>query len=172
MAKAKAKSKKLPFSVKDFVVYPTHGVGQITDISSEEIAGFSLQLYVIHFTAEKMTLRVPVGKAEESGLRQISTKDKMQIAITALKGKARSKRTMWSRRATEYDDKINSGDPVAIAEVVRDLYRKPDQPDQSYSERQMYERALSRLALEVSLVDKIEPGAATEQLETLLLKAA
>ena len=172
MAKAKAKSKKLPFSVKDFVVYPTHGVGQITDISSEEIAGFSLQLYVIHFTAEKMTLRVPVGKAEESGLRQISTKDKMQIAITALKGKARSKRTMWSRRATEYDDKINSGDPVAIAEVVRDLYRKPDQPDQSYSERQMYERALSRLALEVSLVDKIEPGAATEKLETLLLKAA
>ena len=172
MAKAKAKSAKLPFSTKDYVVYPTHGVGQIIDISSEEIAGFSLQLYVIHFTAEEMTLRVPVGKAEESGLRQISSKDKMQNAITTLKGKARAKRTMWSRRAQEYEAKINSGDPVAIAEVVRDLYRKPDQPDQSYSERQMYEAALSRLALEVSLVDKIEPGAATEKLETLLLKAA
>ena len=172
MAKAKVKSKKLPFSVKDYVVYPTHGVGQITDISSEEIAGFSRQLYVINFTAEKMTLRVPVGKAEDSGLRQISSKDQMQNAITTLKGKARAKRTMWSRRAQEYEAKINSGDPVAIAEVVRDLYRKPDQPDQSYSERQMYESALNRLALEVSLVDKIEPGAATEKLETLLLKAA
>jgi CarD family transcriptional regulator len=96
----------------------------------------------------------------------------MQNAITTLKGKARAKRTMWSRRAQEYEAKINSGDPVAIAEVVRDLYRKPDQPDQSYSERQMYESALNRLALEVSLVDKIEPGAATEKLETLLLKAA
>jgi len=172
MARAKAKSKKLPFSVKDYVVYPTHGVGQVTEISSEEIAGFSLQLYVIHFAAEKMTLRVPVEKAEESGLRKISSKDNMQNAIKALKGRARAKRTMWSRRAQEYEAKINSGDPVAIAEVVRDLYRKPDQPDQSYSERQMYESALGRLALEVALVEKIEPDAATEKLESLLLKAA
>ncbi|MEK9683480.1 MAG: CarD family transcriptional regulator [Rhodospirillaceae bacterium] len=172
MAKAGPKAKKLLFSVKDYVVYPTHGVGQVVEISSEEIAGFSLQLYVIHFAAEKMTLRVPVGKAEESGLRGVSSKDQMQAAIGALKGKARAKRTMWSRRAQEYEAKINSGDPVAIAEVIRDLYRKPDQPDQSYSERQMYESALSRLALEVAVVDKIEPDAATEKLETLLLKAA
>ncbi len=173
--KAKTKprvKKKLPFAVNDYVVYPTHGVGRVTDIVTEEIAGFELQLFVISFAAEKMTLRVPVGKAEDSGLRKISSREKMQTAIGTLRGKARVKRTMWSRRAQEYEAKINSGDPVAIAEVVRDLHRPPDQPDQSYSERQMYEAALGRLALELALVEKIEPEAATEKLETLLLKAA
>ena len=171
-AKAKAKGKKLPFVVKDYVVYPTHGVGQVIDVVKEEVAGFKLQLFVIRFAAEKMTLRVPVGKVEESGLRKISSKDKMQAAVGTLKGRARAKRTMWSRRAQEYDAKINSGDPVAIAEVVRDLHRPPDQPDQSYSERQMYESAISRLALELALVEKIEVDAATQKLENMLVKAA
>jgi len=171
-AKAKPKAKKLPYAPKDYVVYPTHGVGQVTDVVTEEVAGFDLQLYVINFAAEKMTLRVPVGKAQESGLRKISSKDKMQTAVGTLKGRARAKRTMWSRRAQEYESKINSGDPIAIAEVVRDLHRPPDQPDQSYSERQMYEAAMSRLALELSLVEKIELDAATTKLETMLIKTA
>jgi CarD family transcriptional regulator len=164
--------KKLAFAANDYVVYPTHGVGRVVDVVTEEIAGFELQLFVINFAAEKMTLRVPVGKADDSGLRKISSREKMQTAIGTLRGKARAKRTMWSRRAQEYEAKINSGDPVAIAEVVRDLHRPPDQPDQSYSERQMYEAALSRLSLELALVEKIEPDAATEKLETMLLKAA
>ena len=171
-AKAKPKAKKLPYAPKDYVVYPTHGLGQVTDVVTEEVAGFELQLYVINFAAEKMTLRVPVGKAQESGLRKISNKDKMQTAVGTLKGRARAKRTMWSRRAQEYESKINSGDPIAIAEVVRDLHRPPDQPDQSYSERQMYEAAMSRLALELSLVEKIELDAATTKLETMLIKTA
>jgi len=170
--KPKQNSKKLPFSVKDFVVYPTHGVGNVVDVVTEEVAGFELKLYVINFAAEKMTLRVPIEKAEESGLRKISTREKMQTAIGTLRGRARSKRTMWSRRAQEYEAKINSGDPIAIAQVVRDLHRPPEQPDQSYSERQMYEAALNRLSLELALVEKIEPEAATERLETLLQKAA
>jgi len=169
---AKAKPAKLPFAAGDYVVYPTHGVGQVSDVVTEEIAGFKLRLFVINFAAEKMTLRVPIDKADESGLRKISSRDKMQTAIGTLRGKARAKRTMWSRRAQEYEAKINSGDPVSIAEVVRDLHRGPDQPDQSYSERQMYEAALNRLAHEMALVEKIEPDAATERLETLLLKAA
>jgi len=170
--KPRAKKKRFPFAANDYVVYPTHGVGRVTDIVTEEVAGFELELFVINFAAEKMTLRVPVGKAEESGLRKISSREKMQTAIGTLRGKARAKRTMWSRRAQEYEAKINSGDPVAIAGVVRDLHRPPGQPDQSYSERQMYEAALGRLALELALVEKIEPDAATEKLETLLLKAA
>jgi CarD family transcriptional regulator len=173
MAKTKSKAKKkLPFAAGDYVVYPTHGVGKVVDVASEEIAGFDLRLFVINFAAEKMTLRVPVEKAEDSGLRKISSREKMQTAIGTLRGRARAKRTMWSRRAQEYEAKINSGDPVAIAEVVRDLHRPPDQPDQSYSERQMYEAALNRLALELALVEKIEPDAATQRLENMLLKAA
>jgi len=163
---------KLAFAAGDYVVYPTHGVGKVTDVVTEEIAGFKLQLFVIEFAAEKMTLRVPVAKAGDSGLRKISTRDKMQTAIGTLRGRARAKRTMWSRRAQEYEAKINSGDPVSIAEVVRDLHRGPEQPDQSYSERQMYEAALNRLANEMALVEKIEMDAATERLESLLLRAA
>ena len=165
-------AKKLPFSVNDYVVYPTHGVGKVVGVATEEIAGFELRLFVINFSVEKMTLRVPVTKAEESGLRKISTRDKMELAMTKLRGRARAKRTMWSRRAQEYEAKINSGDPVAIAEVVRDLHRNPDQPDQSYSERQMYEAALNRLANELALVEKIELVAAAEKVEQLLVKAA
>lgn len=154
------------------MVYPTHGVGKVVAVVTEEISGFDLKLFVIKFAAEKMTLRVPVTKVTESGLRKISTREKMESAMTALRGRARSKRTMWSRRAQEYEAKINSGDPVAIAEVVRDLHRNPDQPDQSYSERQMYEAALGRLSHELSLVEKIELTAAAERVQNFLLKVA
>ncbi len=164
------KSKKLPFSVGDYVVYPTHGVGKVTDIAAENVAGFDLQLFVINFETEKMTLSVPVEKVTDSGLRKISTREKMDTAMTTLRGRARSKRTMWSRRAQEYEAKINSGDPVQIAEVVRDLHRGPEQPDQSYSERQMYEAALNRLTNELALVEKIGSEAATEKVASLLVK--
>ncbi len=164
--------KKLPFSSGDYVVYPTHGVGKVVAVVTEEISGFDLKLFVIKFAAEKMTLRVPVSKVAESGLRTISTREKMETAMTTLRGRARAKRTMWSRRAQEYEAKINSGDPVAIAEVVRDLHRNPDQPDQSYSERQMYEAALGRLSHELSLVEKIELDAAAERVQNHLLKVA
>ena len=161
---------KLVFSEGDYVVYPTHGVGKVLGIEDREIAGFDLKLFVISFESEKMTLRVPVDKVKDSGLRKISSRAKMKAAMTTLKGRARGKRTMWSRRAQEYDAKINSGDPVAIAEVVRDLHRAAGQPDQSYSERQMYEAALDRLAQELALVEKIDPDAAAEKLETVLDK--
>jgi CarD family transcriptional regulator len=161
---------KLPFSKGDYVVYPTHGVGKVLGVERQEVAGFDLQLFVISFAAEKMTLRVPTDKVKESGLRKLSSRDKMQTAMTTLKGRARAKRTMWSRRAQEYEAKINSGDPVAIAEVVRDLHRAAGQPDQSYSERQMYEAALQRLCGELALVEKIDSAAASEKVETFLIK--
>ena len=161
---------KLVFSEGDYVVYPTHGVGKVLGIEEREVAGFDLKLFVISFEAEKMTLRVPVDKVKDSGLRKISSRTKMKTAMTTLKGRARGKRTMWSRRAQEYDAKINSGDPVAIAEVVRDLHRAAGQPDQSYSERQMYEAALDRLAQELALVEKIDADAAAERLEAVLEK--
>jgi len=165
---AKSASKKLPFAKGDYVVYPTHGVGKVTGIEKREVAGFNLQLFVILFDSEKMTLRVPVEKVTDSGLRKISSKEKMQAVTATLKGRARSKRTMWSRRAQEYEAKINSGDPVAIAEVVRDLYRAAGQPEQSYSERQMYEAALERLVNEYALVEKLDVEAATEKIENVL----
>ena len=163
---------KLLFSEGDYVVYPTHGVGRVLGIEDREVAGFDLKLFVISFEAEKMTLRVPVDKVKDSGLRKISSRAKMKTAMVTLKGRARGKRTMWSRRAQEYDAKINSGDPVAIAEVVRDLHRAAGQPDQSYSERQMYEAALERLAQELALVEKIDRDAAAERLEAVLEKPA
>ncbi len=153
----------------DFVVYPTHGVGKVTDIETKEISGQKLQLFVISFEGERMTLRVPTGKAKASGLRRLSSRKIMDDALTTLKGKARVKRTMWSRRAQEYEAKINSGDPVAIAEVVRDLHRNTGQPDQSFSERQIYEAAVDRLANEVAAVDKSDKERATEKMITLLL---
>lgn len=159
---------KLPFSKGDYVVYPTHGVGKVMGVEKQEIAGFQLQLFVISFDSEKMTLRVPVGKVKDSGLRKISSRDKMATAMTTLRGRARAKRTMWSRRAQEYEAKINSGDPVSIAEVVRDLHRSSDQPEQSYSERQIYEAALDRLVRELAVVEQIDEDAATEKLVSVL----
>ncbi len=162
---------KMMFSRGDFVVYPTHGVGQVVGVEKQEIAGHSLKLFVISFEHERMTLRVPVEKATNSGLRKLSSKKIMDGALSTLKGRARVKRTMWSRRAQEYEAKINSGDPISIAEVVRDLHRRADQPDQSFSERQIYEQALDRLASEVAAVEKIDMEKAQTKLEKLLMVA-
>ena len=160
-----AKSKNHPYSVGDYIVYPKHGVGRVTELETQEIAGLSLELYVIRFEKERMTLRVPTNKAEASGMRRLSSDATLQEAFTTLKGKARVKRTMWSRRAQEYEAKINSGDLVSIAEVVRDLHRGEDQPEQSYSERQIYESALGRLARELAAVEDIDEAAAMVKLE-------
>ena len=171
MAKTKTKTRvkqTFEFGKGDFVVYPTHGVGKVTGIETKEIAGQSLTLYVIQFEKERMTLRVPVTKAEASGLRRLSDRKVIDAALKTLTGRSRVKRTMWSRRAQEYEAKINSGNPVSIAEVVRDLHRGPDQPDQSYSERQMYQAAIDRLARELAAVESIDHEAATEKLEKLL----
>jgi CarD family transcriptional regulator len=159
---------EVPFSEGDYVVYPTHGVGLVRAIEKQSIAGIDLELFVITFDRDRMTLRVPVPKARQSGLRKLSSRSVMDTALSTLKGRARVKRTMWSRRAQEYEAKINSGDPVSIAEVVRDLHRHANQPDQSYSERQIYEAALERLAAELAAVDGIERDKATQKLETLL----
>jgi CarD family transcriptional regulator len=161
----------LKFRGGEWVVYPTHGVGKVAGIEEAEIAGCRLELIVIHFDKDRMTLRIPVGKARNSGLRPLSSRDQMKSALRTLKGRSRVKRTMWSRRAQEYEAKINSGDPVSIAEVVRDLHRNADQPDQSYSERQIYQAALDRLVREFAAVEDLDENAATEKLEAML-KAA
>ena len=166
-----AKSKQAEYSAGDFVVYPTHGVGKVLGVEKQEISGITLDLIIIRFDKDRMTLRVPVEKAEMSGLRKLSTKKVMDAALQTLKGRSRVKRTMWSRRAQEYEAKINSGDPVSIAEVVRDLHRNADQPDQSYSERQMYQAALDRLAREVAALERIDEQAAADKLEELLRAA-
>ena len=168
---SKPAKQKMPFKPGDFVVYPTHGVGKVVSIEIQEIAGHKLKLFVISFDRDRMMLRVPVAKATSSGLRRLSSRKKMENAMETLKGRARVKRTMWSRRAQEYEAKINSGDPISIAEVVRDLHRTEDQPDQSYSERQMYQAALDRLARELAAVEKIDETAATHKLEELLTAA-
>ncbi|MCW2238288.1 CarD family transcriptional regulator [Azospirillum canadense] len=165
-------SNKLDFEAGDFVVYPAHGVGRVEGIETHSIAGMEVQLYAITFEKERMTLKVPVGKAKAAGLRRLSTKDRIKVALETLQGRSRVRRTMWSRRAQEYEAKINSGDPVSIAEVVRDLYRGADQSDQSYSERQIYQAALERLARELAAVEKIDEMKATERLELVLKKAA
>ncbi|SMH55073.1 CarD family transcriptional regulator [Azospirillum agricola] len=165
-------SNKLDFEAGDFVVYPAHGVGRVEGIETHSIAGLEVQLYAITFEKERMTLKVPVGKARNAGLRRLSTKDRIKVALETLQGRSRVRRTMWSRRAQEYEAKINSGDPVSIAEVVRDLYRGADQSDQSYSERQIYQAALERLARELAAVEMIDELKATERLESVLSKAA
>ena len=150
------KTKKPEFRPDEFVVYPAHGVGKIISIEEQEIAGLHLELFVISFEKDKMTLRVPTHKATEIGMRQLSTPDVVSKALDTLKGKARVKRAMWSRRAQEYEQKINSGDLLSIAEVVRDLHRTDDQREQSYSERQLYEAALERLTREVAAVSGVD----------------
>lgn len=167
---AKKKS-TLDFAIGDYVVYPKHGVGQITEIETQEVMGTTLELYVVTFDKERMTLRVPLNKAETVGMRKLSTKVTIQEAFTTLKGKARIKRTMWSRRAQEYEAKINSGDIVSIAEVVRDLHRNADQPEQSYSERQIYEAAIGRLARELAVIEDIDEQSAMTRLEKVLIAA-
>ncbi len=157
-----------PFNEGDLVVYPTHGVGKVAAIEKQHIAGHELELFVITFDRDRMTLRIPVPKAKNSGLRKLSTRSVMDEALGTLATRAKIKRAMWSRRAQEYEAKINSGDPLAIAEVVRDLHRNANQPDQSYSERQIYEAALDRLACELAAVERILPDEATQKLEKLL----
>ena len=176
MAVARKKEDKilaetLGFSTGDFVVYPTHGVGKILGIENQEIAGYQLKVFVVHFDKDRMTLRVPVGKAKNSGLRRLSTRKEMDAALSKLKGRSRAKRTMWSRRAQEYEAKINSGDPASIAEVVRDLYRNVGQPEQSYSERQIYQAALDRLVREFAAVENIDEAAAAKRVEQMLSAA-
>src|SRR5438105_12593613 len=166
------KEKDVGFKTGDFVVYPTHGVGKIVGIETQDISGISLQVIIINFDKDRMTLRVPVSKAKNSGLRRLSTRKVMDAALTTLKGRSRVKRAMWSRRAQEYEAKINSGDPVSIAEVVRDLHRAENQPEQSYSERQLYESALDRMAREVAAIERIDRDAAITLLNKSLVKVA
>ena len=168
MVQKKNSARKLRFKPNEFVVYPAHGVGKIVDVEEQEIAGSKLELYVIDFEKEKMRLRVPIGKCDAVGMRKLTDKADLDEALNVLRGRARVKRTMWSRRAQEYEAKINSGDIIALAEVVRDLYRSDKQPEQSYSERQLFEAALDRFAREVAAVKKLPEAGAVSEIEEVL----
>ena len=164
----KTASKKNEFLPEQYVVYPSHGIGQILEIEKKEIAGQMLKMYVIEFEKEKMILRVPIEKTKEIGVRKVSTKNQLKEIFEILTGKAKIRRTMWSRRAQEYEAKINSGDIKLLTEVVRDLFRSDSQPEQSYSERQLYEAARERLSREVAVIEKIDEQKAIEKMETVL----
>jgi CarD family transcriptional regulator len=166
----KPSNQRQGFKTHEFIVYPAHGVGQIVAIEEQDIAGFKLELFVISFAKDKMILRVPTTKVASVGMRKLAEPAVVRRALDTLKGRARIKRTMWSRRAQEYEAKINSGDIVAIAEVVRDLYRSETQPEQSYSERQLYEAALDRLAREIASVERITETEAVKEIEAALAK--
>lgn len=171
-AQKKSVSQRHGFKTNEYIVYPAHGVGRIVGIEEQEIAGMSLELFVITFDKEKLTLRVPTGKLESVGMRKLAEENVVKKAMETLKGRARVKRTMWSRRAQEYVAKINSGDLISIAEVVRDLYRSEAQPEQSYSERQLYEDALDRMAREIAAVDKLDERGAVQRITDVLSKSA
>jgi CarD family transcriptional regulator len=166
----KKPSQRQGFKVSESIVYPAHGVGQIVGIEEQEVAGHKLELFVINFDKDKMRLKVPVAKASSIGMRKLAETDLVERALKVVQGRARIKRTMWSRRAQEYDAKINSGDLISIAEVVRDLYRADNQPEQSYSERQLYEAALDRMAREIAAVNKLSETEAVRLIETNLNK--
>ena len=161
-------NKKDEFFPEQYVVYPSHGIGQILEIEKKEIAGQFLTMYVIEFEKEKMTLRVPIEKTKEIGVRKVSTRNQLKEIFDILTGKAKIRRTMWSRRAQEYEAKINSGDIKLLTEVVRDLFRSDSQPEQSYSERQLYEAARERLSREVAVIEKTDEQKAIEKMETIL----
>jgi CarD family transcriptional regulator len=165
---SKKSTQALEFRANDFVVYPAHGVGRILTIEEQEIAGTKLELFVISFEKDKMTLRVPTAKASSVGMRSLSSPDLVEQALKTLRGKAKVKRAMWSRRAQEYEQKINSGDLISLAEVVRDLHRAEDQPEQSYSERQLYEAALERLTREVAAVERMDEKNAAQKVGQVL----
>src|SRR5437899_3161426 len=167
---SKKATQRQGFRTNEFIVYPSQGVGQILAIEEQEVAGAKLELFVINFVKDKMTLRVPIAKIISVGMRKLAEGPLVRRALETLKGRARIKRTMWSRRAQEYEAKINSGDIVAIAEVVRDLFRSESQPEQSYSERQLYEAALDRLAREISAVQRITETEANKEIEAALAK--
>ena len=160
--------RKVEFKIGETVVYPKHGVGEIIKMESMEIANIKTMFYVVKMEQSKLTIRVPIDKQEEVGLRKISTKKIIDEVFEILKLKPKIRRIMWSRRAQEYDTKIFSGDPVKIAEVVRDLFRKNTQSEQSYSERQMFQVAIERLAREVAAVEKTDYFQSTEKIETIL----
>jgi CarD family transcriptional regulator len=159
------------FKISEHIVYPAHGVGRIMAVETQEVAGLKLDLFVISFIKDKMTLRVPVAKANAVGMRKLADNPTVKRALETVRGRARVKRTMWSRRAQEYEAKINSGDLIAIAEVVRDLFRSDTQPEQSYSERQLYEAALDRMSREISSVNRISETEAIRQIEQNLAKS-
>lgn len=165
---AEKKPEKLDFTAGDFVVYPAHGVGYVEGVETQIIAGMEITLYTISFEKDRMRLKLPVSKVKASGLRKLSSKDRLKDALSTLQGRSQVRRIMWSRRAQEYEAKINSGDPVAIAEVLRDLKKADDQGEQSYSERQIYQAALERLAREVAAIEKIDEKKAAEKLEAVL----
>ncbi|MCU0884200.1 MAG: CarD family transcriptional regulator [Beijerinckiaceae bacterium] len=171
MSTIKKSTTRLGFKTGEFVVYPAHGVGQITAIEEQEVAGFKLELFVVSFSKDKMTLRVPTAKAATVGLRKLADETVVTKALDTLTGRARVKRTMWSRRAQEYEAKINSGDIIAISEVVRDLHRSEAQPEQSYSERQLYEAALDRMVREIAAVDNVTDTEALKKIEGQLAKS-
>lgn len=166
----KKSSQRQGFKTNEYIVYPAHGVGQIVAIEEQEVAGHKLELFVIDFDKDKMRLKVPVAKASSIGMRKLAETDFVDRSLKVVQGRARIKRTMWSRRAQEYDAKINSGDLISIAEVVRDLYRADNQPEQSYSERQLYEAALDRMAREIAAVNKLSETEAVRLIETNLNK--
>ena len=173
MAKqAQGDTAELTFEIGQSVVYPAHGVGSVTAIEKQTVAGMSLEVYVVSFDQDKMILRVPTNRAEASGMRALAGSKLVDDALKTLGGKARIKRTMWSRRAQEYEAKINSGDLVSIAEVTRDLFRPDDQPEQSYSERQIFEAASSRLARELAAMEKTDEPAALKKILEILNAAA
>ena len=167
---AKKTTQRQGFKTNEFIVYPAHGVGQILAIEEQEVAGAKLELFVINVVTDKMTLRVPTAKIATVGMRKLAEGPLVKRALETLKGRARIKRTMWSRRAQEYEAKINSGDIVAIAEVVRDLFRSDTQPEQSYSERQLYEAALDRLSREIAAVQHVTETEAVKEIEAALAK--
>ena len=169
-AAAKPTSSRTGFKTSEYIVYPAHGVGQITAIEEQEVAGYKLELFVISFIKDKMILKVPTPKVASVGMRKLAEAPVVKRALDTLTGRARVKRTMWSRRAQEYEAKINSGDLVAIAEVVRDLYRSDAQPEQSYSERQLYEAALDRIAREIAVVQKLTDQEALKLIDEQLQK--
>ena len=164
--------KKLDFRIDEYVVYPAHGVGKVTAVDEQEVAGITLELFVVAFDKDKMTLRVPTNKATEVGMRSLSSPDIVSQAMATLRGKAKVKRAMWSRRAQEYEQKINSGDLISIAEVVRDLHRNDEQREQSYSERQLYEAALERLTREVAAVNGMDEVGAQKHVDDVLVSRA
>ncbi len=165
-------AKKPSFKIGELVVYPAHGVGRISNIEEQEIAGIKLELYIVDFEKEKLRLKVPTNRAEQKGMRHLADRSMIEQAMKVIRGRARIKRTMWSRRAQEYDAKINSGDMIAVSEVIRDLYRSDRQPEQSYSERQLFEQALARFARELAAVRKVDEGQCVKELEDFLARNA
>ena len=171
-ASKKKTSQRHGFKIGEYVVYPSHGVGKIIAIEEQVVAGHALELFVINFEHEKMTLRVPTAKLVAVGMRKLAEDGIVRRAMETLKGRARVKRTMWSRRAQEYENKINSGDLVSISEVVRDLYRAETQPEQSYSERQLFEAALDRMSREIAAIEKLDERGAVQKITDVLSKSA